>query len=1732
MSKDLAQRNLNNENPVDIQGPTQQVGQSAKGRYKYEVRDNAGVVYDSGDWKPNLILDCGLDKLADMAWAQTFQWAVVGTNSTPTVDKYEDTGLTVKLMQSPNCDALDIPDDLKCFESPEQPLIIEAIAGCREAPVEPFWYDQSEGDYSPNVPVYAQDEQRAFGRFTDVGKTIYLRDENLQFKVLSSCPAYSITPLRASGTVVSVSGTCGSLLSAAMWPDVDPNGTDNGVSLNTGAGYFSAGSGGARKGIRIPPGDPEIPILTQAGSLNAGTGVRVSPPNGRGAVIEIKKSGQGGNHTGLEPSDVKLKDGGAGYGHEAGSCFDITTNIARPAYSTGHFGLWANTNVCNLIYQTPGLFVGNGRPANTMVASRLGEDRHARGDRHGYDFSDQTMYSSLAFTANSTEFEHVWGNNYDTDIHKLMAQMIFVEHFCSYRKKHDDLNGNTSWNQYVAANIFGPGSGSAAKITSPGPNKTWGYGYSLIPGFGYGNSLGVNKRESLNTSYGTTDGQKDQIWGNGLIEQAAIGQSSLHSNVGSVVSEIESNWSNAANLKAGIQAGSIGSLPLDYVLRTHGSFDMSSVHGDKRAENAFSHPSAPAGEWVDISFKDPTGSSGLFPQNWWLTSSKHKVGGVHPTLKLIESGSLPHGAAAIGHTAQINSADAFATAPRGRGHISPNVATIGTRFGQVPIGQPMWLDRNRPDTAGFIGQGAQAMGDHHLTRTSTDNGDMVSLSECVKWGTDEKGVITSVSINPTRWLWLTFCAYSNMYSTGSNVTPYNRLYLDVDVLKNCMWQGFGAPLMSRFWENAGSNSIFGQVESAEMTMKREGCGLGLPTVTSVGRGYVPNEVVSATVTGPTLKQAQIAVQCDDLDGKITDVIVVDPGSGYSCTEPATITLPVPPPAQILKYNLIVKPIGTYENINNNFFWKSTILPIESKADVYNTDQTYLGQGKDNFTDGTPVYDGEGGYENRGTRYGPCHFVNHNYTKTWTEFDPDETVPAGGTRTPISKSKYITHNQYKTNGWYVTGTDYETNSVYCGTDFLSSGNQVSMTRTFDFYMELQPVTYAEIGFKESPAARELFSRIVFDDPIKLSPGQYLRVSYQLLVTMEPGPTARVREVPSEGTWVNGTRTWKNENKDNSEETINVLSGFECIQGNGIAIVDEHGIATPYDITGLANEPFAPGSYFLGPQQGYVNRWKNGDTRLSFPTREYNNDINNPWILGGDQVNPPDWAIKFFDSPTQNYRPRDFATFLEWPWYQTDIVDYSNDEPGEVKYTPDVNMPPGPEMTLERDAFTHWFTPTFPNNTNYGTITWTNFVANNHDGSGNPLGRWDYHCVKPYVREVYPNMMREPNVHGITVKDTWYEKYRRGDLIAKSGKTNFYSAPGVFPGPVIEYDGDLGGLYDPTSVSTVRYNPLSPTTGGMASKPLYSIRNPYTNTAMKMLEPHNTGFGGEMFQTQIMKVCEMSPLMYTVPLNHWCWKNIEPISRDEVTGPMGLVNRQTDYRMSSIMTEDLYPIWNGYGGGFETLDAFKGWSHTPHINYKEGTTVDDGNLIAPDTAGNWAKADAIPVAGPSAFISTADVSFAVVGEWYNRSHTIFGAVCGVGGDPEHDFDGSTSLACLANPSTDPLNRTIGVSEQVNNGDRCFEAPCFLNDYKRGDHYREKYAEWETSFGNLTGIKCIGLGPTSTTLNPIEMTDAARFNTYVFQFGGGTLELPGPLQAFDNLTTFKLKTTFRHTWYRDLT
>lgn len=204
------------------------------------------------------------------------------------------------------------------------------------------------------------------------------------------------------------------------------------------------------------------------------------------------------------------------------------------------------------------------------------------------------------------------------------------------------------------------------------------------------------------------------------------------------------------------------------------------------------------------------------------------------------------------------------------------------------------------------------------------------------------------------------------------------------------------------------------------------------------------------------------------------------------------------------------------------------------------------------------------------------------------------------------------NPYKMAQFYVEGRDDETGSIFCGTDFHkdSNGNitSVELVRTYDFYMELTPVTYRELGFMESPAAVSLFSRIVLDEEIHLHAGQFLRVSYHLFVNLDPSEdTTDVNADQSDGglsaDW--GGKVididsvgWRNDTTGNTGVS-GMLQGREKLQRLGIAAIMDNGVCEPYDESGLSNEIFAPGTFHLGPGYGYTNRWKTGTATVQHP-----------------------------------------------------------------------------------------------------------------------------------------------------------------------------------------------------------------------------------------------------------------------------------------------------------------------------------------------------------------------------------------------------------------------------------------------------------------------------------------------------------------------------------------------------
>jgi hypothetical protein len=262
--------------------------------------------------------------------------------------------------------------------------------------------------------------------------------------------------------------------------------------------------------------------------------------------------------------------------------------------------------------------------------------------------------------------------------------------------------------------------------------------------------------------------------------------------------------------------------------------------------------------------------------------------------------------------------------------------------------------------------------------------------------------------------------------------------------------------------------------------------------------------------------------------------------------------------------------------------------------------------------------------------------------------------------------------YKLSQFYVPGRDdadstvqESSESIFCGTRVKYEDNDksrnikvVEFIRTYDFYMELTPVTYREIGFKESPAASTLFSRIVLDQEVHLRAGQFLRVSYHLFVNQElssdlddevnsealdPDPdTGNSWVLPSEwgGSVINipATGWWNNQIITDDEDTRK-LCGREKLQRLGIAGVSDSGVAEPWDESGLCNEVFAVGTIHNGPGYGYTNRWMNGTlTEMHPPDPTVSLAVLSPFdqlYVGDDENYAQDFTVEPSDIGMDNY-----------------------------------------------------------------------------------------------------------------------------------------------------------------------------------------------------------------------------------------------------------------------------------------------------------------------------------------------------------------------------------------------------------------------------------------------------------------------------------------------------------------
>ena len=178
---------------------------------------------------------------------------------------------------------------------------------------------------------------------------------------------------------------------------------------------------------------------------------------------------------------------------------------------------------------------------------------------------------------------------------------------------------------------------------------------------------------------------------------------------------------------------------------------------------------------------------------------------------------------------------------------------------------------------------------------------------------------------------------------------------------------------------------------------------------------------------------------------------------------------------------------------------------------------------------------------------------------------------------------------------------------CG--HIISGSTIRLFRTFDFYKEFDNVTYTEVGFKETPAALSLFSKIRFDPTMSLHAGQFMRVAYELRVNVNPATSSAGGITPIQYPTFTG---WTSGSLDK-----------EAIQKFGMCVIDSgSGLATPLDEGGFCNEPFAPGQLSFGPGFGFVNRYHNGTNVNYYP---FNSDYGTGSISGSNYETNPFKAI---------------------------------------------------------------------------------------------------------------------------------------------------------------------------------------------------------------------------------------------------------------------------------------------------------------------------------------------------------------------------------------------------------------------------------------------------------------------------------------------------------------------------
>lgn len=253
--------------------------------------------------------------------------------------------------------------------------------------------------------------------------------------------------------------------------------------------------------------------------------------------------------------------------------------------------------------------------------------------------------------------------------------------------------------------------------------------------------------------------------------------------------------------------------------------------------------------------------------------------------------------------------------------------------------------------------------------------------------------------------------------------------------------------------------------------------------------------------------------------------------------------------------------------------------------------------------------------------------------------------------------------------YAISMFYLLGSGACGAS--RSGNVLKIRRTHDFYKFMTNKAITELGWKESPAATTLFSRVVLNPAQRVRAGQFLRIEYELNIELNPQASAAPNPVPTITGWTTSS---------NDRESLQLI---------GMAGVDPNtGMVNAFDAGGWCNEIFAPGGRSFGPGFGFVNRWKNGKAvnynSGTGGTGDPNVDIGPLTPFNAVYQNPHDWLLKvikdgnaagfsgtlYVTGAHRNYWDLDFMNAMQ-AYHQWQLNLGSNEGDGKRQATPTVS-----------------------------------------------------------------------------------------------------------------------------------------------------------------------------------------------------------------------------------------------------------------------------------------------------------------------------------------------------------------------------------------------------------------------------------------------------------------------------